>query len=243
MKKTPVQKTDPFVHKNHRERMRKKYLKVGLDKLEPHEVLEMLLYYVFPRQDTNPIAHNLINTFGSFHGVLEADVEDLMQVDGIGPAAAIFIKLFPDVRRFYETDRQKNRKSFNNLDEIGDYLLPGFMGRKNEIVMMLTLNHRNEPISTHFITEGRLNAVAIDIKKIVIVASRDNAAKIVIAHNHPGGLAGPSRADVNTTMEIKKVVQILGMELLDHFVYADDEYISMTLSNLIPKSDSYSEFH
>ena len=75
------------------------------------------------------------------------------------------------------------------------------------------------------------------------MASRDNAAKIVIAHNHPGGLAVPSRADVNTTMEIKKVVQILGMELLDHFVYADDEYISMTLSNLIPKSDSYSEFH
>ena len=87
------------VHENHRERMRERYLLNGTDGMEPHEVLEMMLYYTIPRSDTNPIAHRLIDTFGSFSGVLDASADDLAKVCGIGSKAAVFLKLFNDVRR------------------------------------------------------------------------------------------------------------------------------------------------
>ncbi len=233
------QKIEPSIHKDHRERMRNKYLEVGLDKLDPHEVLEIMLYHAIPRHNTNPIAHRLINTFGSFSGVMDASVEDLMKVDGMGKTSAIFLKLFPDIRRYYEADKQKNKKDFKNLDEIGEFLFPRFMGRREETVLMLTLSSKNEVICTHVLTEGSLNSASFDMKKVVGGAIRDNAAKIVLAHNHPGGMATPSRADRDSTLKIKKMLQLLGIELLDHFIYADDDYISMSLSNLLTDTNIY----
>ncbi|MBQ7015085.1 MAG: DNA repair protein RadC [Clostridia bacterium] len=236
MKKT-VKTADNQLHKNHRERMRNKYLETGLDTMDPHEVLEIMLYNVIPRQDTNPIAHRLINTFGSFHGVLDASVEDLMKVEGLGKNAAVFLKLFPDVRRFYEKDKQKNKKSFKNVDEIGDYLLPGFMGKKQEMVLMLTLSAKNEAICTHILMEGSLNSASFDIKKIVGCSIRDGASKIVLAHNHPGGLATPSVTDRKSTLKIMNMLQMLDIELIDHLIYADEDYVSMSLSGLLKDND------
>jgi len=242
MKKGHTTQSQTSLHKDHRERMRNKYLELGLDKMEPHEVLEIMLYNVIPRMDTNPIAHRLINTFGSFYGVLDASAEDLMKVEGVGKTAALFLKLFPDVRRFYEADKQKNKKIFNTVDELGNYLLPGFMGRRNELVLMLTLTSKNEVICTHILTEGSLNSATFDVKKIIGGAIRDNAAKVVIAHNHPGGLATPSKTDKDSTLKIKNLLNLLDIELLDHIIYADDDYVSMSLSNMLDKDYSITKF-
>lgn len=217
-------------HENHRERMRERYLLNGTDGMEPHEILELMLYYTIPRCDTNPIAHKLIDTFGSFSGVLEASAEDLAEVDGIGKKAAVFLKLFNDVHRVYETDKVKNTKQLKSLEEIGQYLMPRFIGRRNEIVLLLCLDSKNEIICSHIMFEGSVNSAAFDIRQLVGTAIRTNAASVVIAHNHPGGMALPSFKDIQTTRRIMNILNQLGIQLTDHIIYAGKDYVSLAQS-------------
>lgn len=218
------------IHENHRERMRERYMANGTDGMEVHEVLELMLYYTIPRSDTNPIAHNLIDTFGSFSGVLEASVDDLAAVNGIGNKAAIFLKLFNDVHRVYETDKVKNTKHLKSLEDIGQFLMPRFLGRRNEIVLLLCLDSKNEIICSHIMFEGSVNSAAFDIRQLVGTAIRTNAASIVIAHNHPGGLAIPSLKDIQTTRRIMNILNQLGIQLTDHLIYAGNDYVSLAQS-------------
>ncbi|MBE6891045.1 MAG: DNA repair protein RadC [Ruminococcaceae bacterium] len=218
------------VHENHRERMRERYLLNGTDGMEPHEVLEMMLYYTIPRSDTNPIAHRLIDTFGSFSGVLDASADDLAKVCGIGSKAAVFLKLFNDVRRVYETDKVKNTTRVTSFDEIGQYLMPRFIGRRNEIVMLMCLDSKNEIICSQILFEGSVNSSTLDIRKLVGIAIRTNATSVVLAHNHPGGLAVPSIKDIQTTQSIMKILNQLKIQLTDHIIYAGNDYISLAQS-------------
>ncbi len=210
--------------------MRERYMLNGTDGMEVHEVLELMLYYTIPRCDTNPIAHKLIDTFGSFSGVLEASVEDLAEVEGIGKKAAVFLKLFNDVHRVYETDKVKNTKQMKSLEDIGQYLMPRFIGRRNEIVLLMCLDSKNEIICSHIMFEGSVNSAAFDIRQLVGTAIRTNAASVVLAHNHPGGLALPSTKDINTTRRIMGILNQLGIQLTDHIIYAGNDYVSLAQS-------------
>lgn len=210
--------------------MRDRYIQNGTDGMEAHEVLELMLYYTIPRCDTNPIAHKLIDTFGSFSGVLEASVEDLAEVEGIGKKAAVFLKLFSDVHRVYEIDKVKNTKQLRSLEEIGQYLMPRFIGRRNEIVLLMCLDSKNEIICSHIMFEGSVNSAAFDIRQLVGTAIRTNAASVVIAHNHPGGIALPSAKDIQTTRKIMSILNQLGIQLTDHLIYASNDYVSLAQS-------------
>ena len=221
---------DTSIHKGHRDRLKKRFLEEGLDNFTDIQVLELLLFYVIPRRDTNPIAHALLNRFGSLTQVLEADVEELKKVEGIGQEAAVFLSLIPASGRYYMVDKAMQCKVLRTIDQCGEYLLPYFFGRKVETVFLLCLDAKCKVLCCKIVGEGSVNSAGISIRKIVETALGSNATSVVLAHNHPSGIAVPSLEDVQTTHRIAAALRAVEVHLADHIVVADDDYVSMVMS-------------
>ena len=221
---------DTSIHKGHRERLKKRFLEEGLDSFTDIQVLELLLFYVIPRRDTNPIAHALLSRFGSLTQVLEAPVEELKKVDGIGQEAAVFLNLIPAAGRYYLVDKTVQSKVLKTIEQCGEYLLPYFFGRKVETVFLLCLDAKCKVLCCKEVGEGSVNSAGISIRKIVETALAANATAVVLSHNHPSGVAIPSMEDIQTTRRIATALRAVDVHLVDHIVVADDDYVSMIQS-------------
>lgn len=222
------------IHAGHRQRFRERFKKEGLDNFNDHEVLELLLYHCIPRQDTNAIAHRLLDHFGSFANVLEASSGELVNVLGVGESAAAYLNLLMETIRRYNI-REIERKEDTILDSIqkcGNYLKPLYDGRQYETVYMLCLDAKCKLLSCQKLGEGSINSAAIPIRRIVETAMNLNATSIVIAHNHPSGIALPSDEDVSTTKRLAVALEAVEILLADHLVFADGDYVSMRISGL-----------
>ena len=218
------------IHKGHRQRMKDRFLQEGLDHFSEIQVLELLLFYCLPRQDTNPIAHNLLAHFGSLSLVLEASVEELTKVSGIGENAATFLHLIPEVGRYYQVNRSSQVTILSTLDMCARYLLPYFFGRRVETVFLLCLDAKCKALCCKEVGEGSVNSAGISTRKIVETALGVNATSVVLAHNHPSGVALPSGEDIQTTQRIALALQCVDIQLADHIIVADEDYISMAQS-------------
>lgn len=218
------------IHKDHRQRVRERYLKEGLDGFSEVQVLELLLFYVIPRQDTNPIAHRLIDRFGSLHQVLEAPVEELEKVEGIGPNAALLLSLITAVARVYAVNRTEKQKILRTIEDCGEYLKSFFIGRRSEMVYLLCLDAKCKVLGCREIGEGSVNSANVPIRRIVETALGLNATSVVLAHNHPSGIALPSGEDVLTTHRVAAALSTVDIVLVDHIIVADDDYVSMVQS-------------
>ena len=221
---------DTSIHKGHRERLKLRFQEEGLDGFTDIQVLELLLFYVIPRRDTNPIAHALLNRFGSLTQVLEAPLEELKKVEGIGQEAALFLNLIPATGRYYLVDKTLQSRVLKTIDQCGEYLLPFFFGRKVETVFLLCLDAKCKVLCCKEVGEGSVNSAGISIRKIVETALGANATAVVLAHNHPSGVAIPSVEDIQTTHRIAAALRAVEVHLVDHIVVADDDYVSMVLS-------------
>ena len=218
------------VHDGHRKRMRQRFLAEGLDQFTDVQILEILLFYCIARQDTNPIAHELLNHFGSLSQVLEAPVEELCKVNGIGENTAVFLKLITQVGRYYLTDRASKSKILPTLDSCAKYLQTFFFGRNVETVYLLCLDAKCKMLCCKKISEGDVNSATLSVRKIVETALSTNASSVVLAHNHPGGLAVPSNVDVQTTLRIADALQAVDVHFIDHILVTDDDYVSLAQS-------------
>jgi len=212
--------------------MRERFLSDGLDGFSEHEVLEMMLYYCIARKDTNEIAHALINEFGSFARVLEAPVHELEKVPGVGHGAAVFLHFMAASSRYYRTNLVKNTKIVNNFDTCTRVLSPCFDGRRNEAVFMLCLDAKSQLLGCKMVGEGSVNSAGVPVRKVVETALSTNASFVVLAHNHPSGVAVPSGDDVRTTRMIAQALQSVDVHLVDHLVFSDDECVSMCQSGM-----------
>ncbi len=221
---------DKQIHSGHRMRMRSKFLESGLDGFETHESLELLLYYCIPRKDTNAIAHRLLDSFGSLSAVLDAPIDALKEC-GLSENAAILLKLVPQMSRLYLDDRQSCDKVVD-LENIGERLLHKFIGRDYEAVVLLLLDVKYKEVFCGVINKGSVNSCDLYIRKIIENAMIYNASYAVLAHNHPSGLALPSRADIGSTKTVASALSLVGVRLLDHIVVADEDYVSMRQSGL-----------
>lgn len=220
----------------HRERLKQRFLREGLDGFEPHNILELALFFVIPRRDTNRIAHELIKTFGSLSAVLDAPAHELINVSGIGENAALFLKLFPSLFRMYEQDKKRKRECIDNTEEAGRRILSQFVGRTNETVYAVYMDNKREVLYSGVLFEGNVNSAQISTRKLAETAMRFNASSVILAHNHPGGIALPSREDIGTTHKIASVLQGIGIELIDHLIVADDDFVSMADSGFFSES-------
>ena len=218
------------MHDGHRDRLKQRFLEEGLDHFSEVQVLEILLFYCIPRQDTNPLAHRLLEHFGSLSQVLEAPAEELQKVPGIGANAALYLSLVTAASRYYQVNRAMQQKVLNTIDKCGQYLLPFFVGRRNETVYMLCLDAKCKLLCCKEISEGSVNAAGISTRKVVEVALASNASTVVLAHNHPSGLAVPSDADVHTTYRVSAALDMVGVILADHIIVSDDDFVSLVQS-------------
>lgn len=221
---------DASIHKGHRERLKARFLEEGLDNFTDIQALELLLFYAIPQKDTNPIAHALLDHFGSLSRVLEADVEELKKVPGISDHSATLLALVTELGRYYQVDCAQRVEVLTTLDACGAYLVPRFFGRSNETVFLLCLDAKCKVLCCKEIGEGSVNSTSISIRKVVETALSANATTVVLAHNHPSGVVLPSSEDVQTTRRIAAALSAVEVHLADHIVVAEGDYVSMVQS-------------
>ena len=221
------------IHDGHREKMRQRFLKSGLDAFADHEALELLLYYAIPRRDTNPIAHALMERYGSLSAVLAAPVEDLKKVEGVGESAAILLKLAPQLYRKAKMSDAEQETILSSVERVGAYLLERFAGEKNEVVYQLCLDRKGKLLACKKLGEGGVASADLDIRRLVENALLTGASSVVLAHNHPCGVALPSRDDYAATDRAKTALAVVGVALTDHIIVADGDFVSMADSGYI----------
>lgn len=212
------------VHEGHRVRLKNKFLQNGFDGFEHHNILELLLFYSIPRKDTNEIAHELLNHFGSLKNVFNAEFKDLIAVKGISENSATLIKMIPKIAQEYMNDSLKEGNIFDSASKIGRYFVNKYLGEKTEIVYAMLLSNNFELISVVKIHEGSVNSAQIHARKIVDAVIKHNASMVVLAHNHPNGTVCPSHEDINTTADLMSLLKTLDINLIEHFVIAGNEY-------------------
>ena len=217
---------DKLPHEGHRERLKNRFLSGGLDNFEPHNILELLLFYSIPRQDTNEIAHALIDRFGSIKGVFDADFSELIKVKGIKENSATLIKLIPQLARAYVTDDKVDESQiFDHADKIGEYFVKKFIGETNEVVYIMLLDNSWRLIKCEKIFEGSVNSSLVDKRVLVEAVVCNRATSLIIAHNHPNGLPVPSEEDIETTGAFVSLFPSIGINFLEHFVIAGNQYL------------------
>lgn len=218
------------IHKGHRERLKSRFLENGLDNFTEIQALELLLFYAIPQKDTNPIAHALLSRFGSLSQVLEAEPEELKKVPGISEHSATLLRLVTELGRFYQVNCAQRVKVLPTLDACGNYLVPYFFGRSNETVFLLCLDAKCKVLCCREVGEGSVNSASISVRKIVEIALAANATTVILAHNHPSGVAIPSGEDVQTTRRIAAALKTMEIHLADHIIVADGDFVSMVQS-------------
>lgn len=214
----------------HRSRVKNRFRSEGLDAFEEVHALELLLFYAIPRIDTKPIARALLDQFGSFQAVMEGTEEQLMQVPGIGENAATFLRLVHAAGRYYQVRQNHAPIIMNTIQDCAKYLMAHYYGRRVETVFLLMLDAKRRLLSCHKLEEGELNFANIPTRRIVELVLSANASAVVLAHNHPGGLALPSQEDIVTTRQLAHLLNSLGVALADHLIFANDQWISMRVS-------------
>ncbi len=212
------------LHTGHRERMWDRYMQAGLDSFAEHEVLELLLMQILPRVDVNPLAHRLIARFGSLNGVLGAPTGELETVEGVGPKTARFLHLFPDLYRAYARSQEQKTTVLDTLDKVGTYLQALYIGETEEKLYMLVLDNGMRLCDCHLLAEGTVNQVSVSKRKIIEHVIRDHASCVILAHNHPHGLAIPSSQDRQITAAVDSLLHELGVCLVEHIIVTDHTY-------------------
>lgn len=223
------------IHDGHRARMKLQLMEHGLDTMNDHEVLELLLYYAIPRRDTNILAHSLLEHFGSLAGVFEASPRDLQSVSGIGEHAACLIHLIPQVNRRYLISREMRQRScvLSTAEDVRDYVQAHLLYERNEVVYTICLDSTFRVISCRKLNQGTVNSVDISIRALVEHVLKCNAVSLLLAHNHPDAPAFPSEADVETTARIRTALENVGVYLLDHVILGSGGYFSFSDSGLL----------
>ena len=218
-------------HDGHRERLRERFRKEGLANFQEHEVLELFLFYCLPRKDTNERGHALIKRFGSLANVLETPAEELAKLPGMGINAATFLTLIAQLERYYLMHKN-DEKILASLDDCGKYLANCFRNQRNETVMLLCLDAKCKVISCNEVGQGSVNSAAVPIRRVVEMALGVNASSAILAHNHPSGLAIPSGEDIQTTRRLALALDAVEIQLVDHIIVADSDYVSLRQSGL-----------
>lgn len=221
------------IHDGHRDNMRKRFLAAGLDAFADHEALELLLFYAIPRRDTNPIAHALINWYGSLSAVLDAPVEDLQRVAGIGENSAILLKLVPQLYHKACLADAAKETILNSAERAGAYLLHLFAGVSREILYQLCLDQKGKLLACKRLSEGSVSSAELNVRVMVENAILTHASGVILSHNHPSGIALPSQDDYNTTEQARIALNTVSVTLVDHIIVADGDFVSMADSGYL----------
>ena len=214
-------------HDGHRKRLKERFLREGAERLQEHELLELLLFYAIPRSDTNETAHALLSRFGSIAGVAAAPLEALEAVPGVGANAATLIKTVDAVRQRIDRADEQGTMRILVSEDAAAILEKRFRGLDRECVYLLCIDARRRVLCCEQIASGSLSEVEISVRSVAELALRNGAQGVIVAHNHPDAPALPSREDELVTIQIMKALATIGVTLIDHIIVSDTEYYSM----------------
>lgn len=218
----------------HRERLRARFLQNRFDGFHEYEVLEFLLSFIFRQGDVKPVAKELIKTFGSFSQVLDAPIDEIANVKGMGKSSAVSLSIFRESFAFYHKSKIVfDKEQITKMSGLIEMLRANISHKANEILFAIFLNAKNEVLVTKELGEGTVSQAAAFPRKILEEAMKQKATSIILAHNHPGGIAEPSEHDVSITHEIQKALALVDISLQDHIILANNEYYSFKRNNII----------
>ena len=225
-------KTDKNVHEGHRQRVKLRFLREDIDGFDEHTMIELLLYFGIPYKDTNETAHRLLDHFGSLSKVLDAPYEQLVEIEGVGNNTATLIKLIPSLARVYLAQKEDLSGALDNIDKLGRMLVSRYRGVSVETVYLILLDNAYRLLAVERVYEGSVNSAQISTRSLVERAIRHNAAMVVLAHNHPSGLAIPSSEDIHTTSLLCSVFDGIGAPMLEHVLVAGESYTPIIYDHL-----------
>lgn len=230
-------------HEGHRQRMRDRFLQNGLEGFADHEALELLLFYAIPRRNVNPLAHRLLNQFGSLHEVMRASEAELMQVEGIGENAAMLIALAAAVMRRAQLKRDGPHEVLSTRAQAQQHCIRLLSDLKSEHFYLVCMDNQMRLIRDVLIDRGTLGEVAAYPRLVAQAVLRHNAYMVVLCHNHPSGSAVPSQRDVETTRQLCTMLESMGVAVADHVIVAGDRALSMAQSGLIRHMTTHDGTH
>lgn len=207
--------------------MRATIRQTGVESISDVNLLEYLLFYSIPRKNTNDIAHSLLNTFGSLNGVLNASYDRLLEVEGMGENSALLISLIPGICRRYVESCEDKRINLSEPADVEAYIKTKFYGEKKEVFYMLCLDALGNLINCRRLGEGTSETVLFDKRTVLEAAFINKADTVIFAHNHPNGIAAPSKSDVDTTSEFVSIFRKVGIRLADHIIVAGNDTFSL----------------
>lgn len=216
------------IHEGHRKRLKDKYIKGGLDVLEDHEVLELLLFYCYKRMDVNSKAHYILSMFSGLDNLFESSPQEIVNHCNVSMNTAILISLIPHLTRRYLNCKYKKGKAILSTKDAGDLAISLLLGRTEETFFVVCLDVNSRLIFAEMVATGTINEVTIYMRNIVSVVLKHNAGRIMLAHNHPSGDPYPSIADIETTKKVIEVMDKLDIDFLDHIIVGIDYYYSFS---------------
>ena len=221
------------IHEGHRERMRSRFLQEGADGMATHEILEMLLYGTIPRGDTNEIAHHLLDEFGSISNLIEADPHEIAKTAGVGTKSAVFLSLLHELVLRYEREKIEQKPALTSISRSVEYCRALLAFRPTERFYVICLDSRRKILHTSKISEGTVNDAVVSPRMVAEKALRYQATSVLLCHNHPKGSVKPSFDDINLTARLKRMLEPLGVEVVDHIIIGENEYFSFFENDLL----------
>ena len=217
------------IHEGHRARLRKRFRdEGGFESFKDHEILEFLLMYGAPRKDVNPLAHQLLDTFGSLKSVLETKPEVMIKaVRGIGEAQATMIAMAVPLARVWESRAMENPKRITNRSELESYCKGQVLGSRTEKFFVICVDAQCRLLGQRIISEGSLSEVSAYPRSVMETALNFNAHSVFFCHNHPGGTCAPSTEDISSTLQLQRLLGGVGILVLDHIIVAGAQTYSM----------------
>jgi DNA repair protein RadC len=223
----------PSYLKDHRQRLRARFVQGGAAALPDYELLELVLFRAIPRQDVKPLAHKLLKTFGDFNGIMAATADRLQEVSGVGDAVICELKIIEAAAQRLARSRVMQRHVVSSWDALIDYCHTAMAHRDVEQFRVLFLDRKNVLIADEEQSRGTVDHVPVYPREVVKRALQLNASALILVHNHPSGDPTPSQEDINMTARIDAAAQTLGLTLHDHLIIGKSTEISFRTKGLL----------
>lgn len=220
------------IHAGHRQRLRSLFLKTGGFYMEDHQLLELLLFYSVPRRDTNPLAHQLLNHFGSLSGVIHASAESLMSIKGVGPNTVALLRLVGEIIARREQALQNPSENLDSCEKLEAYFRPLFLSSQRR-VYVLSLNAVGKVLSASDLGSLGSTCPPLDLKAIVVEAARNQAAQIALAVPRPNALQLPTQPDLEEALRCERALAAISIRLMDVLFFSGEECVSLRRMHLL----------
>ncbi len=222
------------LHEGHRNRVKERFLNDGLDSFADHQVLEFLLFYCYKRIDTNEIAHKMIKEFGSLHNLFEASAQEISKRCKVSLNVAVLVSLVPSLSKRYFLSKWDKKEIIDTSKKAGLFATALFTGMTIECFYLICLNNNRALIYSAKVFEGTITETPVYPREIVITALKHDAASVILAHNHPGGILSPSKSDIEATKKVISALETVNIEVIDHIIVAGDKYFSFFEKKTLP---------